>query len=237
MRKILALVLAIMMLSTMAISAAATETIDVRVDNNKIDVDAASGTGNTELWLQVDATGQIDVTVPLVLVFQTTIDGGEGIAPTDYMLTNSSTADVVVTNIAVADGTKNTTGNENPMTQVAYDADAELGEDEYMIQLSVDSGKVINAEITTPAWDLKTTSHHADAIDGGLFVVEQPSTTATTQNETPITVSMETGKLSFVTTRTADDTKDDNYGVHLLTVTYTVAIDTSNAIGSEITTG
>ena len=106
MRKILALVLAIMMLSTMAISAAATETIDVRVDNNKIDVDAASGTGNTELWLQVDATGQIDVTVPLVLVFQTTIDGGEGIAPTDYMLTNSSTADVVVTNIAVADGTK-----------------------------------------------------------------------------------------------------------------------------------
>ena len=106
MKKVFALVLSLMMILC-SVSALATEVaesdtivngsatfletgetgdadIDVRGeiryrDEGKFDV---SGEAATELWLQVEASGQIDVTVPLVLVFRPTSMAAKRLPPT-----------------------------------------------------------------------------------------------------------------------------------------------------------
>jgi len=122
----------------------------------------------------------------------------------------------------------------NPMALVAYTDTPQ--EDEYKVQLSVKEETVKGAG-ESGAWDLYDNEHARVAKQGGLFELKKavPNGEGT---DTRVIADMTTGKLSFVTLTTgegAEEKLDDTKGVHLLTVTYTVAIDTSDAIGATIT--
>lgn len=184
-----------------------------------------SGKMATELWLQVDASGQIDVTVPLVLIFQTNIDGGQANTASSYKIRNNSSADLVVTSIETANAEK--TG----MTQVAY-KDSGLAQDTYGVKLSVGSDVEVGTDAFNP-WDLNTKSHKNAAIDGGLFKLKKAESNGN-GTDTIVDITMNTGKLSFVTSRTSKDALDKTKGLQLLTITYTVALDTSDAVGEII---
>lgn len=246
MKKFLAIILATMMLlSSAAFATEYKENIEVReTTDNYTGSDVTSiDTPKTELWLQVDATGQIDVTVPLVLIFQTNIDGGTAQSPDTYKITNNSTADLVVTKIAVAvepqvNNDPNSQDDDNPMELVAYTATPT--EDQYKVQLSVNlnSDGVVLGNYTgnTGKWDLFTPAYENLAKNGGLFELKKAAKNGA-GTDTRVYADMSTGALSFVTKRIEDDTAvDTTKGVKLLTVTYTVAIDTSDAIGVDITT-
>lgn len=237
MKKIVSLILAVLMIASLTVTAFAAD-FEVREADDKYTADASTmNTPQTELWLQVDATGQIDVTVPLVLVFKTDIDGGIADTGTNYGITNSSTADLVVTNIAVEEVAFS--AEAQPMDLVAYNTE-NLAEDKYKVQLSV-AEDVVKGKFTSGTnsgtYDLYTATHENAAKAGGLFELKKADANATSGKFTAIKADMSTGKLSFVTSRKTDaDEMDANKGVKLLTVTYTVAIDTSDAIGSDITT-
>ena len=232
MKKLIALLLVVMMLGSTVAFADDNASIEVREADDVYTSGAGQAelsTPKTELWLQVDATGQIDVTVPLVLVFKTDIDGGVATSPDTYKITNNSTADLVVTQIATAVEANDA---DNPMTLVEYTT-TDLARDQYKVQLTVPTGVVIGDEATN-GWDLKTATHANNKVKGGLFELLKDGSTR-------VIADMSTGELSFVTKRTTDAAGNDTgldttKGVHLLTVTYTVAIDTSDAIGETITT-
>lgn len=241
MKRLFALVLAVLMLGSVAAFADVSE-IEVREADDRYQSginQTTLDTPYTELWLQVDASGQIDVTVPLVLVFKTDIDGGEAQSPATYMITNNSSADLVVTNIDTLTNNVVDANTNHPMVLKPYDT-ATLARDEYKVQLSVqknsENNDVVLGEGETGVWDLETAAHENNKILGGLFELVKDTSTR-------VYADMETGKLSFITTRlvngTGEDAEDagmdDTKGVHLLTVTYTVAIDTSDAIGTDIT--
>lgn len=230
MKKIISLLLVVLMLgSTMAFADISEIEVREADDTYQSDINqSVLDTPYTELWLQVDASGQIDVTVPLVLVFKTDIDGGDATSPETYKITNNSSADLVVTQIATS---VQATSTANPMTLVAYDSTT-LARDEYKAKLSVPTGVVLGTGATND-WDLRTATHSNDKAKGGLFELLKDTSTR-------VIADMTTGELSFVTSRTvdangADTGMDTTKGVHLLTVTYTVAIDTSDAIGADIT--
>ena len=266
MKKVFALVLSLMMILC-SVSALATEVtdadtivngsatfletgetgdadIDVRGeiryrDEGKFDI---SGEAATELWLQVEASGQIDVTVPLVLVFQTNIDGGEATSPNTYKITNHSSADLVVTQIKVTD--VKTEANKQPMTKVAW-LDV-LKEDQYKAKLNVDKNVVTLGKGQSGEYDLKQETYTAERHQGGIFELRKAEADKYEEGtDTPIALTMKTGRLSFITSRTEKTPKDDKSqlndamdntkGIQLMTITYTVAIDTSDAYGEEIT--
>lgn len=262
MKKTLAMLLAVMMLlSTTAF--AASDTIinatqpawdDDGNETNNADIDVFDsvhysdaltdqwdehGEMATELWLQVDATGQIDVTVPLVLVFQTNIDGGNATSPSEYKFTNWSSADLVVTKIEVAH--VGTAVNTQPMTIDAWDANANIKRDHYMAQMTVGANVDLGTN-ETGIYDLATTLHDNDRYEGGLFELTKGDTDASTGADTAVEVAMRTGRLSFVTSREEEDDEDTlmedvmdtDKGIHLLTITYTVAIDSSDDFGEII---
>jgi len=240
MKKLIALLLVVMMLGSTVAFADTNASIapyapeDYKTDGSVLD------TPKTELWLQVDATGQIDVTVPLVLVFKTDIDGGKATSPDTYMFTNHSSADLVVTTIVTTDGDK-TDDKPTTLELVAYDDTTTLLEDQYMVKLSVPADVDLGTGASTTGWDLDTTPHTNDKANGGLFELKKAAANAgEAGTTTQVIVDMSTGPLSFITKRTTDaagnDTgMDTTMGVHLLTVTYTVAIDTSDTVGSDIT--
>lgn len=263
MKKVFALVLSLMMILC-SVSALATEVTDadtivnandgaafdtnikVHGDNTIRYRDAAandiSGEAATELWLQVEASGQIDVTVPLVLVFQTNIDGGEATSPNTYKITNHSSADLVVTQIKVTDVA--TEANKQPMTKVAY-IDT-LQEDQYKAKLNVDKNVVTLGKGQSGEYDLKQETYTAERHQGGIFELRKAEAGKNEEGtDTPIALTMKTGRLSFITSRTEKTPKDDKSqlndemdttkGIQLMTITYTVAIDTSDAYGEEIT--
>lgn len=217
--------------------------LDVSVSTNYDsgeNVFGKEGEAATEIWLQVDATGQIDVTVPLVLVFQTNIDGGEATSPTDYKIVNHSTANLVVTKITTTEVAYDE--KKQPMDLVAWtDSAANLDEDTYCVQIHDITG-VPGTGKKDATYDLSTAEYEQQAFKGGLFQLEKaPAKEETdgTGTTTDLQVSMKTGRLSFVTHRTQSgdtDTMTSERGIQLLTITYTVAIDTSDAFGEVITT-
>jgi len=241
MKKLISFLLVIMMLCSMSVSAFATDDTKIgsSAKRDSFTDETATGDVNTELWLQVDADGQIDVTVPLVLVFRTNIDGGKATSPGAYSIANMSSSDLVVTKIE----TKTET-TSNPMTLKEFNTTT-LARDEYKVQLTVPDGVTLGVDDddkTTQlnnGWDLSTPTHENDKLYGGLFELAKPES-GDTLKSTRIIADMETGSLSFVTTRNEDATTgadagmNNEYGVKLLTVTFTVAIDTSDAIGEEI---
>jgi len=201
-------------------------------------IDADTPSVNTEIWLQVDAAGQIDVTVPLVLVFKTNIDGGTASSPEAYKMTNNSTADIAVTSIKVTP--VNTDAETQPMEFVEYDTVADTV-DQYGLKLSVeateaddDNHRAAHEAYDKDMFDFTVDADTADVKDGGLFQVFKGATTR-------ITALMKTGPLSFTTLRKNSDTAgqpselDTTKGVKIITITYTVGIDAQNAIGTDIT--
>jgi len=246
MKKTLAMLLAVMLLLSATAFAEQTGVDTITNGSKPADWDTATGdidaydsvhysdSGNydtegrmaTELWLQVDATGQIDVTVPLVLVFQTNIDGGSANTASDYKITNHSSAALAVTKIEVAEEAK---ADAQPMTLVAYPATGMPAEDQYAVKLSVGSSYT---------FDFKAAAAQADKLAGGLFELAKAPATGAAGTDTVIDVAMVTGPLSFVTARNSADNADAGIdgtrGVKLLTVTYTVAISTRDAVGEEI---
>lgn len=184
----------------------------------------------TELWLQVAATGQIDVTVPLVLVFSTNIEGGEASGPSKYFIKNNSSADLVVTKIetVVKDQVTGETLDidSNPMELVEFGT-GKPATDEYAIKLNVEAQTDRLGEPRGAyEFDLFEKSDNKEAKNGGLFLLKRGTAAAGT--DTTVVPTMKTGELSFVTS--------EGKGVYLLTITYTVAIDKSTAIGEDITT-
>lgn len=267
MKKVFALVLSLMMILC-SVSALATEVtkeadtivnandgkafdtnIKVHGDNTIRYRDAAandiSGEAATELWLQVEASGQIDVTVPLVLVFQTNIDGGKATSPNTYKITNHSSADLVVTQIKVTDVVETEDKDQPKMEKVEWSDTAELTENQYMAKLTVGEHVTLGAE-QHGEYDLDGT-YTGERHKGGIFELAKAGKNDYEKGtDTPIALSMKTGRLSFITSRTEKTPKDDKSqlndemdttkGIQLMTITYTVAIDTSDAYGEVITT-
>lgn len=264
MKKVFALVLSLMMIlcSVSALATEVTTEADTIVNanggefENNVDVrgsiryhDGAdndiSGQAATELWLQVEASGQIDVTVPLVLVFQTNIDGGAANSSDKYGIINHSSADLVVTKIEVQD----VKVNEEPTMENVEWKTSPLKEDQYKAQLSVDA-QMGEGYAEKHDFDLHTKKYIGERWQGGIFELKKAPKNADVNKgegtKTAIQLSMETGKLSFVTSRVEEDPKDTKSqlndkmdtakGIQLMTITYTVAIDTSDAYGEEITT-
>lgn len=250
MKKLISLFLALVMLMSCATVLAestdknATMTVGTPVSHYATDneeagaTEAATPSVNTEIWLQVDAAGQIDVTVPLVLVFKTNIDGGTASSPAAYVMTNNSTADIAVTSIKV--NPVDTDTEAQPMEFVAYNTVGDTV-DQYGLKLSVEATeadaanhRAAHAAYDKDMFDFTEEADTADVMDGGLFQVFKGATTK-------ITALMKTGPLSFTTLRKAGDTAadpsvlDTDKGVKIITITYTVGIDAQNAIGDDIT--
>jgi len=235
MKRILALVLAVMMLGSVTVFAAnedpdnsltpsETKEFDVSEDNK-------SASQHTDIWLQVEASGQIDVTVPLLLVFKTNIDGGAASTPNNYLITNKSSAPLVVTKIVTTVEAKDA---KNPMTLVDY-KEGGYDEDTYGVQLSF-AAESTNKDVTIDlhhgtegkdADDKVTHTQEEETKGAGIFVLDK-ATAAGTPTPTDVIVTMETGDLSFVTKNT-DGELDTKQGVKLLSIAYTVAIKHDNA--------
>lgn len=217
MKRILALVLAVMMLGSVTAFAASGDAAEVQHFEK---VDEKSAKQETDVWLQVEAAGQIDATVPLVVVFKTNIDGGKASAPTNYAIVNHSTANLAVVEIAAQ-------AQGDVMGLVDYDATANLNDaaykDKYMVQLAAGSG----------SWDLNKGPHKGNPVEGGLFEVLIDDA-----DGTPITLDMSTGRLSFITGHVKDgeDQKlDETQGLKILQITYKVAISTKTGLeGGDI---
>ncbi|MBR4039476.1 MAG: hypothetical protein IKJ11_05185 [Clostridia bacterium] len=282
MKKFLSLLLAAMMLLSCTTAFAASDTVQNTThgdwDNTTADIDAYDSVTysdttdydttaelGTELWMQVTADGQIDVTVPLVLVFQTNIDGGTANTAEDYRISNNNNAEVVVTKVEF-DKTVRGGTDKKPMEMVAYADGKTLTENQYMVQLDVVTDTTNGAELVNGntlngdyventnmtvvdyagasstgtnggKYDMLATSYAKPAKEGGLFKLNKTAN-GTTKTDTYLDVTMGTGRLSFVTATTYDDEDnevlDNTKGVHLLTATYTVAIDTSKQYGDVI---
>lgn len=231
MKRLIALILVVLMLGSTAALAADDTVLGVSNENAVLKTEAGSGSAATELWLQVDADGQIDVTVPLVLVFKTNIDGGVAKAATNYMITNNNNAPIVVTDVKVATGSL----SSRPTTLELVDYGSTLYEDDYMVKLT---SKADIANVTEfDFYDSVNTAdtYHKAASEGGLFKLNR-DTENKAATTTVIEADMSTGSFSFVTTRGTNDEFVETNGVHLNTVTYTVAFDTSVEYGGTITT-
>lgn len=225
MAKIISLILAVSMMFG-CIPALASSSGAVVNENGATDTikgGASSGSLHTEMWLQVGANwdgegasaGTIDVTVPLVLVFRTNIDGGSAQAPASYGITNNSSADVAVTGITVNDA------SGDVLTLEKYGASyLPTDFDRYGVELEVQS---------KAPWDMaavKSSPAAETAINGGLFIL--PKANAGVGVFTPITARMMTSKLSFVTDPATNAKLDASKGLKLMTVSYTVALDLSH---------
>ena len=222
MKKIIALILALVMLGSMSVFAADADVSSLTVGDDegsfKVDADNANtASQSTDLWLQVEASGQIDVTLPLLLVFKTNIDGGEAATGTNYKITNNSSAPLVVTEVDTI------IAANSGMTLVDY-ATAAYAEDTYGVQLT-------SGTTTIDLFDGKATNAKS-ALEGGVFELAKAAADGT-GTATEVNVEMKTGEISFVT-KYDDEGLAEEYGVKLLTVKYTVAIDTSEGKGTEI---
>ena len=247
MKKILAIALAMVLVlscfaladtannATFVVNSGVTCTLDSDSNSN-----VKEGKVCTEVWLQVEAAGQIDVEVPLVLVFKTNIDGGVATIDSAYKMINHSTADLAVTKIATATEANAEPGVTNPMTLKSYTVD--MAEDQYGVKINFTGYSGVAAKGTHDVpdyeFDFAQVTDTKSATEGGLFTLKKAAAgEEATGTPTTLKASMKTGKLSFVTkviegTEELDTTK----GVKLITITYTVAINKKDAIGTEITT-
>lgn len=223
MKKLISLLLVLMMLCSISTAAFAANTSIGVTDGVKYhDTDVASiNTAHTDLWLQVAANGQIDVTVPLNIVFKTNIDGGAAMEPTNYGITNNNNAPVKVTSVEVdVDHT-----NRTVMTLVPYTTDTVDNktlydfekDDQYMVKFYPES--------VVDGFDLYNTAGVNFDLDAAP---DRVTINADDDNKTEIDVEMATSPLTFVTKT------DTSYGLKLLTVKYTVALDATEQVGTEI---
>lgn len=218
MKKIISVLLAMILIcsSVAALATTTTTTGSVMGGSTKdfIQTPTPTMTSNsqkTQMWVRVAASGQINCTIPLVLVFDTNIDGGEAtISKDNYYITNNSTAPIVVTNVVPA------AQSTSVLTLKKY---ADVADDDtYAVKL----GNIFSSD-----YDLGDTS---------ASFQKAPNATGLTHAEKGgklgIDVTAKFSKLTFVTGVAAADgvTQDKSKGVHFLDVTYTVAIDRKSVV-------
>lgn len=291
MKKFLAMLLAAMMLLSSVGALAAIDPhengavisfdVDTGTDNSELEVendytsrykkedwkqtDAANSTVKTELWMQVDASGQIDVTVPLVLVFSTNIDGGKAQEAANYVIYNNNTRNsVAVDKIEVTNGADNTQMTLQSKTTFNNEKNLGTGDDKrnyyYVVfepEKNTSDTSASSANGIGIAMDTKIHSGTQDTTDGPIYYDLYNATTAnpvgkTHYNTTDSTAvalmtigqggsinlkpTMETTPLNFVTANFMEDAQQFAHGVHLLNVTYTVGLQYMDAQGRDIQT-
>jgi len=224
MKKVLSIVLVLMMVLTSAAFATEVASTTLTSSEGKAQTTATdSTTAETVVWMTVAPEGTIDVTLPLVLLFATNINGGSA-NTTDgtYYIENNSTADLMVTDMTCVDNdtpyTETGSDTQRDMTLTAY-AESITDEDNYGVKFTANdyTGK------TTTEIDASTCETTVSSLTNGIWLLK--SNDAKDQ-ETAITVNMTTGPLSFTT--------GTGLGVKLLTVTYTIKIDSSNTVGENL---
>ena len=245
MKKIIAIVLALaLVLSCTAALAAQVTTAGWSTPEEGTNMNVkTSGAGNfrvddidkptkaeqkTALWLQVEASGQINCTIPLALVYKTNIDGGNAATANNYKIINNSTANLGVIEIKV--DVKDTTN-----TTLKKGVDYASALDTYKGSLTVSGTYTLDGgNCVKDLGDVYAAGSHKITTTSAapFFVIKKASSGA---NSTPIAMGITTGPLSFVT-KAADGTGESakEYGIHLLDVTYVVAINTNEAKGSEV---
>lgn len=224
MKKTLSLLLALVMLcsiGSVALAARTTGSLEVKGLTSQYQNDYSSDNPakvETELWMQVKAEGQIDVTVPLLLVFTTNIDGGKASVANNYKITNGSTANIAVTGLKVEENVS--VDPSTTMKLVEYDALVTPPKDQYGVQLTPATGTALDLF-----------EYKEGSVTFSPFIVPKGDATA---NEKIIAVDMITGPLSFVTTHDNTGALDAEKGVKLLSITYTVELDTTTGIGTDL---
>lgn len=254
MKKILALILAAMMLlGGAAMATDMTEVVHVGSQEDFVETGdpATSASQSTDVWLQVEASGQIDVTVPLVVVFKTNIDGGSASTGNTYKIVNNSSAAIKVTEVKVQDQKTDVSGNgvTSNMTMVKELPSSGATYDQYTLTMkptdhyqnkyyfTTDNGENVYTYFTDAgtASDQGTFVKKADAVQTqGLWRIERSDGAENGSDESKITLTLSTSKLSFVTNQKSVDNEDVENGVKLFNVAYTVKIDDSTAVGGDI---
>ena len=235
MKKLVAIALvAIMMLSCVTAFATSNTTVETVSDPKHFKQnDAHNGaTQSTDIWLRVKAEGQINCTIPLVLIYQTNIDGGEASTGTGadakYKITNNSTANLAVTDIDVS-----TVGSK--MTLVSNSTDLKSLIDNYWGTITIAGDRVRSGDPYVGDFYTHKTSSEIKAVAGGYFFI--PKKTSSGAGVTVIDAKISTSPLDFITAQKADDgTMDITKGLHLVNVKYTVAIDGYASSDDTITT-
>lgn len=242
MKKFLALMLvALMLLGGAAMAANMTEA-HVGSESGFVK-SGTSASQSTDVWLQVTASGQIDVTVPLVVVFKTNIDGGSATTSEAYKIVNNSSAAIKVTEVEVTDMQQKFTQNgvEDNMKAVGtltggyneYTLTM-LPTDQYATKVWETAKNVFDgADGFTVNGATATLTASADAQAPGLWRIEKKDDSETT-DESPIALTLSTSRLTFVTNQKSVDEADIENGVKLFNVAYTVQIDDSTAVGGDI---
>lgn len=282
MKKLVALTLALALLFTLGGAALATgNTSEIEVpaptDVPYEDYDPATGNATTaddmfidkngksqqetDIYVKVRATGgQIDATVPLIIVVSTDISGTTtALTPSNYGITSYSSVDLRVTNVAVTVSAPDASTNvewvlANPtdlgFAATRWSGAAFAANDAAMntVLNSKTSNGAKNAIALTlkglvldAANDLTTIQNSAatDAAANTTFKIAKINPTANDGTEIkqtlPLDLQVRTSKLNFVTYTDDTDTTRAAKGVHALKITYTIDADVStNYKGEDI---
>ncbi|MBR6525266.1 MAG: hypothetical protein IKT57_04790 [Clostridia bacterium] len=199
---------------------------DILSTYNATPADGEDPSLETEVWLRVRAKGQINVTVPLVLVFETNIDGGYAEAPDTYTFKNNSTAELLITEMQVTEAADS---NMELVALEEVDAD-DITEQSLATDTYVARVMTMLDGFTLWFYDLGVAGGKVVPAGNMVAIANLPVGTGT-----HIPIEMATGPLSFVT-KHVNGELDATKGVKLFTVKYTVAIDTRKGVGETITT-
>ena len=200
MKKLVSFVLAaLLMLSVVAFAASGDTTLEANpaITYTYSADNVNTGKVETYIYLKVKAEGQIDVTVPLFLVFATDVDGGKATEPSKYIIKNNNTESAVgVTKIAVTSGGGMKLTNQNGFN----DAVGAHEYDTYMVTLTTSAS-------TYDLGNAPFTQETAGAALSGFSIEKSESV-----NLKP---EMQTTAIDFVT--------GDQY-VQILTIEYTLGL-------------
>lgn len=254
MKRFLALILAAMMLLGGSAMAEEDNMTEAHVGGQTEFVkeeDKTSASQSTDVWLQVAASGTIDVTVPLVVVFKTNIDGGTASTGTSYKIINNSSAAIKVTEVKVTDAKTDITQNGvasnlkavETLTEGNYDEYTltMLPEDRYETKAWESARSVVDADgdgISTFQQEGNTGAYKIASSTGaekkGLWRIEKKDGSEGGKDESHIKLTLATSKLSFVTKQKSNNDAGVENGVKLFNVAYIVKIDDSTAVGGDI---
>ena len=215
------------------------------------DVNGASQQ-ETDVYVKVRATGgQIDATVPLIIVVSTDLSGTtKALTPQNYAIKSYSGVDLRVTNIGVtvsapdaSTGVEWALANHTALAlSNAWDTDFETDDAAMNAKLNVMTGNGAKNAIALSLKDLVldvnndlTTIQNAAGSDPAA---DSTFKIAKIDNTTPVQtlnldLQVRTSKLNFVTYRDDADTANLAKGVHALKITYTIDADVSTNYKGE----
>ena len=237
---------------------------DSATDNSKLEIDqehisryvkedGTEGTVSTELWMQVDASGQIDVTVPLVLVFSTNVDGGKATEATNYKIYNNNVRNsIAVDKITVAQDSQGV-ANTTFVSKTEFEDLDDNARDYYYVILEPEVVAAADIKVSDNQTTLKSLAmntqvhveeydlHEAQSEDKYNETADKATSLMTLGQggEINLKPTMVTTPLTFVTTGYNEtengDADEATKGIKLLTVTYTVGLKYNTVTGADIT--